>query len=289
MIDGHKVIEVVPCFAPAEMFEESRTYLADKWTPGLVDERWLLLNKYPLPSVEENERALRILAERFGYLVFDSGADLGLGRSVTKFLVDIPQPPGTLMISVDPDSITHDRGFDKAMCDVVLSGSGLPACVLGIPQTKEAPSTLIAGYRVYIHPSVMMTNIGCLDLDWHGTDFIANEKLWGGNESKLHSRLAATGTHLAYLLDYNNASDIRSHHDLRYAIWKWEHFYGRFEGSFAEYLRSQKCVTDILDRCTRQAGVLSLVKDLLCSLETGTDSSLLIQQVHRELYGLGEY
>ena len=255
MLNGHKVIVVTPCYAPAAMFAESRRLMADKWTPGLVDEFWLLLNKYPLPSVEENEAALIEAADRFGYQVFDSGADLGLAGSLDNFFALHPQPAGTLFISVDPDSTTNDVGFDKALCEVVTAGAGIPACALGIPQTTDREATLIAGYRVYVHPSMMMTDIGCVDLDWHGGEFKANDKLWGGNETKLYDRLLATGTHLGYLLDYTNAPGLRSQHDIRYAIWKWEHFYERFSGSFAEYLASPKCVDDLVGLYGKQRAV----------------------------------
>jgi hypothetical protein len=289
MLDGWHVIVVTPGYAPAEMFARGCELMADKWTPGLVDEKWLLLNKYPLPSVETNEAALIEAAARFGYNTFDSGADLGLAGSLEHFFKTHRQPQNTLLISVDPDSTTDDAGFDLALCQVVTAGRRVPACALGIPQVEGMPVTMIAGHRVFVHPSMMMTNIGCVDLGWYGAEFKANGKLWGGNESKLYERLKATGTRLGYLLDYTNAPGLRRSHDIRYAIWKWEHFYGRFSGSFAEYLASPKCTDDLIGLCGKQRMVLDIADDLVASVENGTDLTGAAGRLRTELDGLGDY
>jgi hypothetical protein len=286
MLNGRKVIVVTPCYAPAAMFAESCRRMADKWTPGLVDEKWLLLNKYPLPSVEENEAALVAVAEQYGYRVWDSGADRGLAGSLEFFFGRNRQPRGTLLISVDPDSTTDDAGFDLALCEVVTAGRGIPACALGIPHVAGCTPTMVAGRRVYVHPNMMMTNIGVLDMGWFGNDFRANDKLWGGNESKLYERLQATGTHLGYLLDFTNAPGLRDDHDPRYAAWKWEHFYGRFDGSFAEYLASPVCIDNLIAAYRLLRHGLVIAADLVASLDNGTDTAGVLGQMRTEVLPL---
>lgn len=56
----------------------------------------------------------------------------------------------------------------------------------------------------------------------------------------MYPRMQETGKHIGYLMDYleGRPADIVAMHDPRYSAWKWEHFYGRFTGSFAEYLQT---------------------------------------------------
>ena len=238
MIAGRKVISVTPCYAPAEMFDASRSRIT--WTPGLVDEFWVLLNKYPLPSVEANEEQLVEVAAKHGYRTFDSGADLGLHGSLNNFLAHNPQPPGTIAVGCDPDSIPDREGFDLALCEVLCADSNLPIVALGIPQTPT-PNAVIAGNKVYASPSMLMFNIAATDLDFvsRAGGFRQPVTYWGGLEEMLGKQLESEGKHIGYLTDYRNDDTLRDTHDPRYATWKWEQWYGRFPGSFAEYLEAQ--------------------------------------------------
>jgi hypothetical protein len=241
MIDGRKVIQVTLGYAPAEMFVATRTELADKWTPGLIDEKWLTLNKYPLPSVEENEAALIEAAERFGYKTWNPGADLGAAPCVNAFFAANPQPPGTIEIGIDPDAYTGDAGFDLALCEVIAANASMPLCALGIPElSSDDPHVeTIAGHRVFRHPSMMMFNIGACDLDTF-PHWSQPASYWGGIEQGVYQRLQETGQQLGYLMDYREDFRFRDSHDPRYAAWKWENYYGRFPGSFAEYLEVEQ-------------------------------------------------
>lgn len=245
MINGRKIISVTPGYCSAAMFEASRERAKDKWTQGVVDEFWLLLNKYPLPSVNENERALRAVAECYGYRTFDSGDDLGLHGSLNNFFLHNPQPPGTIMIGFDPDSATDDAGFDKAIAEVMCAEPGLPLVALGIPETQTDKPAIIAGYKVLVHISMMMFNICGFDLDFVAAcgGFDQPVKYWGGLEGTFYPMLKKTHKHLGYLMDYREARpvELSSLHDERYSMWKWEQFYGRFPGSFADYLESLCC------------------------------------------------
>jgi hypothetical protein len=240
MIDGRKVIQVTPGYCSAEMFDASRSRAV--WTPGLVDEFWLLLNKYPLPSVEENEARLIEVAAKHGYRTFDSGDDLGLQGSLNKFFEANPQPVGTICIGFDADSGTNDVGFDQAICDVICADPMLPFVALGIPETADPRLTvdIIGGRRVYVHRSMMMFNICGSDLDFimECGGFWQPVKYWGGLEGGFYPHMQETGKHIGYLMDFREGrpEDIVAMHDPRYSTYKWEHFYGRFPGSFAEYL-----------------------------------------------------
>jgi hypothetical protein len=242
MMNGRKVIVVTPGFCAASMFTATREHLQDKWTPGVVDEFWLLLNKYPLPSVEENERALIFAATRFGYKTFDSGHDRGLAGSLNNFFGTVRQPPDTILVVVDGDSLTDDAGFDRALVEVVTSGQGVPVCALGIPETPsdDPHVTDIAGHRVFVHPSMMMTNIGAASLDFYAGHFEQPSSYWGGNEEYTYGLIKASGGHLGYLMDYREARPewLEDHRDPHFTAYKWENYYHRFEGSFAEYLET---------------------------------------------------
>jgi hypothetical protein len=244
MIDGRKIIQITPGYCSAEMFDASRSRVI--WTPGVVDEFWLLLNKYPLPSVVENEADLMAAAEKHGYRTFDSGGDLGLQGSLNHFLEMNPQPPGTITIGFDPDAATDDIGFDKAIAEVMCADPTLPLVALGIPETSDprCHNSTIAGHRVYVHISMMMFNICGIDLDFVAScgGFSQPVTYWGGLESGFYPTMQATGKHIGYLMDYRESFVLRNSHDPRYAVWKWEHFYGRFPGSFAEYLAVEKSV-----------------------------------------------
>ena len=233
-----KVITVTPCYAPAAMFAASRSRIP--WTDGLVAEKWVLLNKYPLPSVEANEAAVVEIAATYGYRTFDSGDDLGLHGSLNNFFAHNPQPPGTILIDVDPDSGCDTPGWDAAICEVMEADPSLAIVALGIPETASAPWRKIGGHRVFVHPSMMMFNVCGIDLDFiNGTcgGFSQPVKYWGGLEGGFYEPMKATRRSLAYLMDHVNIDySLRGTHDPRYAAWKWEHFYGRFPGSFAEYI-----------------------------------------------------
>jgi hypothetical protein len=236
MLNGRKVITVTPCYAPAAMFDASRAIIP--WS-GVVDERWVLLNKYPLPSVEENEAALAEAATRYGYQTFDSGDDLGLQGSLNNFLAHNPQPPGTILITVDPDSACVTPGWDAALAEVMCAG-GYPMVACGIPELASQQTIRVAGRRVFVHPSIQMFNVCAFDLAFIARcgGFSQPVKYWGGLEGSLYEGLKRERTHIAYLPDFPNIDySIRDSHDPRYAVWKWEHFYGRFDGSFADYLR----------------------------------------------------
>jgi hypothetical protein len=247
MIAGRKVIQLTLGYCAAEMFAATRAKLEGKWTPGLIDEKWLTLNKYPLPSVEENEAALLVAAEQFGYRTWNPGADLGAVGCINAFFAANPQPPGTICVGIDPDSFTEDAGFDKALCEVVIAG-GIPFCALRldtghgilIPDIFHAddPNVQeIAGHKVFVHPSIMMVNTSACIPDVLFPDGLWGPvQYWGGTESFVYERIRALGGHLGYLMDYGDKFELRDTHDPRYAAWKWEHFYGRFLGSFAEYL-----------------------------------------------------
>lgn len=232
-----KCISVTPCYAPAAMFDASASMLT--WTPGVVSERWVLLNHYPLPSVDENNAAIREAARRHGYLVHDSGGDLGLHGSLNAFLAAHPQPAGTVMLYVDPDSGCDTPGWDKAIADVIAVDPRLPVVALGIPETP-APNAKVAGHRVFIHPSMMMFNVTGFSLDFIARcgGFDQQVKYWGGIEACIYDGLKREGAHIAYLTEHRNIdyAVLRDAHDPRYATWKWEHYYGRFPGSFADYL-----------------------------------------------------
>lgn len=223
------------------MFIATRAHLEPLLTPGLIDEKWLLLNKYPLPSVEENEAKLIEAAEYFGYQTFDSEYDRGHSASLNNFFASHPQPPGTLLLSIDPDSVTDDAGFDKALCDVIVAEAGIPICALGIPEThpNDPHVRTIAGYRVFVHPSMMMTNIGGADLDLFINGFSQPSKYWGGNESHTYGLLKARNAHLGYLMDYRESRPewLEDYRDPEYGVWKWAQYNGEFDGSFAEYCR----------------------------------------------------
>jgi len=232
------------------MFIASRERMDALWTPGLVDEKWLLLNNYPLPSVTEWQTEMVKAAERFGYkCVYPAGTEpIGIQDSLNAFFAMHPQPPGTIWVNCDADSLPTTHGWDKAICEVV--DAGYPLVGLHIPETPDGAESLVAGHRVFVHPNIMMFNVAGYDLDFCLDEcggFDQPVKYWGGFEGHFLSGLMKTDKHLAFLLDHPEVRDpaLTAMHDPRYSAYKWEHFYGRFTGSFADYLRWPDMTTEI--------------------------------------------
>ncbi len=245
-----KVLLAMPAFCRAEMFVASRTYLEKIETPGLVDEKWIFLNKYPLPSVEENERKLIEAAERFGYKVFDSEYDRGLHKSFNNFLEKHPQPEGTISIGPDGDS-AGCPGYDQAIIDVMKADPEIAICALWNPGGSLQNDNLkdyykeVAGYRVCYHPGVEMFNVCGIDLDWIKVmgGFNQSKKYYGFIEIDLYQKLVANKRKLAYLVDFKEAADLKEdwtqYRDPEYREWKNAHLAGD-DRSFGEWLKGAK-------------------------------------------------
>jgi len=242
MIGTHKVIQVTPAFAPAAMFDVSRARLT--FTPGVVDEKWVLLNKYPLPSVWENERDLKAAAHKWGYTPFDSGDDLGLHGSLNNFLAHHPQPHGTILIGVDSDSGTDADGWDLAIAETLAADDSLAIVSLGFAFQRAPEHEIheIAGRRVWVHPSTDMVNITGYDLDSILAigGFDQPVKYWGGLESQMIGPLKRLGKSVGYLVDYLDArpAELAQMRDPRYCEWKMKAYQGQVRGGFAEYLEA---------------------------------------------------
>lgn len=245
-----KVILAMPAFCRAEMFEASRAYLKTIETPGLVDERWIFLNKYPLPSVEENEKKLIKAAKRFGYKIFDSEYDRGPHKAWNNFLEKNPQPPGAITIGPDGDS-AGCPGYDKAIIDVMRADPEIAVCALWNVGASLQNDNLkeyykeVAGYRVCYHPGIEMFNVCGIDLDWikETGGFNQPYAYYGCLELDMYPKFATTKRKLAYLVDFREGADLTedwsSYLDPEYREWKNAHLAG-YVKSFGEWLKEFK-------------------------------------------------
>lgn len=250
MLNGRKVILVTPAYVPAALFEETRTRMVGLETPGVIDEKWLLLLKYPRPSVEENEEALIAAADRWGYRTFDVPQNLGEAANVNSFLAAHPQPPGTIYIKFDGDAWTQNPGWDRAIVETIDSDPAIAVCSLGIPELHTMnqlthPETIrtMNGHRVFYHPSMMRYDIAGTNLDFVKAmgGFRTPDTFWGGLESCVYEELIKQHRRIVYLLDYTEAptDDLAPFKDPAYSDWKWANYNGEFVGTFDEYLRRE--------------------------------------------------
>lgn len=241
MLNGRKVILVCPGYVPAALFAETRRRIQSLETPGVIDEKWLLLLKYPLPSVEANERALITAADRYGYRTFDVPENLGEAGNVNAFLAAKPQPPGTIYIKFDGDALTADQGWDQAIAEVLDADRKIAVCSLGIPELQGIVESQVAGHRVFYHPSMMRYDIAGTDLDFvtAAGGFRTPGTLWGGLEQCIHEELKRRRRRIVYLLDKREAADVSGLEELKdeaYGDWKWANYHGRFKSGFDSYL-----------------------------------------------------
>jgi hypothetical protein len=250
MLNGRKVILVCPAYVPVKLFRETRRRMAGLDTPGIIDERWMLLLKYPLPTVESNEAGLVAAAKEFGYHTFDVPVNLGESANVNGFLAAYPQPPGTIYIKFDGDAWTQDAGWDKAIVETICDDPFVAVCSLGIPelhslkQIRPERVQNTHGYRAFYHPSMMRYDIAGTDLDFVKQigGFRTPGTMWGGLEGCMHEELQKYGRGLVYLLDHveGPTDGLDEWKDTAYGEWKWENYHHRFPGSFDDYLRVAK-------------------------------------------------
>jgi hypothetical protein len=256
MYKSKKVLLLVAGFCKHELLRASRAFFEPLLTPGLIDEKVLLLNKYPLPSVKENEEGLIQVAKDYGYKTWDSKADLGLHMSLNYYLENNPQPPGTILMGLDADSCTDSqKGFDKALCEVLDGSNGLLGSVslwnVGMDNTvRRFPiwdnEECIANHKVFVHPHVEMMNITVFDLDviTNAGGFQEPYKYYGGMEMWLLSVYKPLGKKFGFLMNYKETGNMYPIvNDPEYRQWKNDHLRGD-TSSFGEWLVKNGKVID---------------------------------------------
>lgn len=245
MLNGRKVILVCPAYVPAALFRETRLRMVELETPGVIDEKWMLLLKYPLPSVEQNQADLIAAAEEFGYRTFDIPENLGESGNVNAFLAANPQPRGTIYIKFDGDAWTPTMGWDEAIAATLCADPAIAVCSLGIPELgwieDGTPGMVwLDGRRVFYHPSMMRYDIAGTDLDFiqDTGGFRTPDTFWGGLEGCVYEEMLKHHRRIVYLNDYREGptDDLAPWKDPEYGDWKWENYHHRFTGDFVEYL-----------------------------------------------------
>ena len=243
MINGRKIIIVTPGFAPAQIFFETASRMS--FTEGVVDEKWLLLNKYPLPSVEENEKELVEIANKYGYNIFDSEDDLGEVGSTNNFLVKNPQPPGTIFIGRGPDSFCADSGWDKALGEVLTAADDIAMLGLAYINTpRRGPGTCrIAEHRVLIYGNdnkPVPFDMSAIPIDFLNQvgGFEGVGKYWGGVDHVMREKWNSIGKKVGWLCDFPHTPGnfLGPMKDPRYYTWRIASLHGSFEGNFAQWI-----------------------------------------------------
>ncbi len=236
MYKSRKIVLIVPAFCNADLFAASRDFHIDYLTNGIIDECWCLGNKYPLPTVKENDERLKNYCAIYGYNYFDSEFDRGLHDSINNFYKHHDQPPGTIHIAIDSDSRVPSKGFDLAMVKAVVDG-GLAMVAL---RSEPAWSNILNRYNVpsntfwvddveiFKHPMrISGLNVSAYDLDWIKQigGFGQEGKYYGYWEVWLQTKLFETNKHGGYiinhaetLIDYGVDNDPLYHEYKGYAI-----------------------------------------------------------------------
>lgn len=246
---NRKVILVVPVFANSDLFDESREFIKPYLTPGLIDECVVLGNKYPLPTVKDNDDRLKTYCIKHGYTYFDSEYDRGLHESLNNYFIKNPQPEGTIFLCFDSDSKTKDKGFDLALVKVIAHTNSKVAALWNVGMDVNSSkrwdlskyTEVVEGLNIIRHPTVEMFNITVWDINFiMGIGgFKQPFKYYGGIEVWIYQQIGKQYP-IRYLKDFKEVYEPFNHSNSPlYREWKDAHLAGCTH-DFATWLKVVK-------------------------------------------------
>lgn len=202
---------------------------------------------YPINKVE-NEHACDL--ERFmnGILRLDHGKNLGLHIGFNALLEYVKPKPDDVVIAYDPDSFPIQKGWDKAMVDVLKDKSFgwitimNPRCkreLLEFGYTEE----VVNGHRVWVTKKDIV-NSTCA---WRAEFLIKTQGLhesrpyYGHLESVMWNKMKAMNLKWGFLVDFEESDELRDLHDRDYIVYKWCHSHlSSWDGDFESWLLAGK-------------------------------------------------
>jgi hypothetical protein len=228
---------VTPAFCPAEQLRGMLQRLRRLRTSNIP--HFILLNHWPINEARNIEDC-KALAEEYGCIPYDSGADLGLTGSLNFWLDG--HADFDMMIGFDADSDIDHPGFDQAFIDVMAAKPDLGMCAIkndiitSLSMHKLSAPMDIAGHHLCClhYGQVEMWNVSAYDLNWLRVagKFFQTYAYYGGIESGLHGKAMRDGKAFGYLMDWCElwrpipCSEETARQLGLYQAWKREHIAG---------------------------------------------------------------
>lgn len=244
-----------PAFCKYRMLEEclDHIYCVKNNTEGF--QHVIIDQHYPVEELE-NSRRIRELANAYGctYVdsLFDRGLHHGLNNAIRLMQVEIDDT----LIGCDPDDRPSHGAFHalKKVMDhnTLIAVCGLNFHVLPWKQKEtkqEWPVEVIAGEKVWLHPSIEMFNIAAFNLKLLHMigGFSQPNAYYGGIEVELYKNWLPLGMRLAYLIDHTSEAKQVDRtkpelYDESYGKWKIAHACNGYVHSYAQWLKDNALI-----------------------------------------------
>ena len=237
----NKVISVCCAYCKWEVFEAHWRMAHDRYTEGIIEEKWCILAHYPQ---ENNIEQIKRMCAEYKISVFDSGYNRGHVGNLNHFIAETKQPKKTLMIKIDPD-LMPPLGFDKPMVDVAEADRSL--AVVSLWNSTLPPIELsdhlcvLANCAVAIYDTCKLGAIYAVDIDFirEAGGFKEAYKNWGGTEGNLYKDVVRLNRKWGYIMDVKEEypPEIPLLLDMSYQMWKFYLQTQKFKESYEDYIK----------------------------------------------------
>lgn len=227
-----------------------RTREMDDWHL-IIDQHW--------PLDQDNVgHAIRELRIRHKISYIDPGKNLGYHggfNAAMQFFGDIMRDEDAI-VCYDPDSWPEQRGWDRAIFDVMRTRPQVATCgimgPIGHREVRERGYTEYpydysgAGYwrpKQAIIASLQAWRVGFIRSI---CGFHEPNPFYGGIEAEMWAHLERKGLQWAVLPKFSDSDRLRQQKDPQYREWQWAHAHLKnFHGDFGEFLQSGMKVENI--------------------------------------------
>lgn len=240
---------ITPSFCKADLLEDFLTYLYSTFSVPNGTIHVLIDNHYPI-NKSRNRDQIKSLAKDFKCIYVDSGKDLGLHEGINHAIQQVGIKKEDQFICCDPDDRPTPGSF-KAIHEVMNADKNIVVCSTLCQEVDWSKSPVrlqsIAGYQVYIHPTVEMWNVSGYNLEFVFSVGGFNEiyPYYGGAESYFYDHYRKNKNYkIAYLKDYKSSEVYLDKQDPfffdpEYRLWKNDAVTG-YKHSFEKWLSEKK-------------------------------------------------
>lgn len=238
---------ITPAFCKAALLRDFMRWIDE--TQKYEDSLHIVTdNHYPVDQ-ENNSDAIRGICDRHSAYYIDSGADIGLHKSLNKAIEFFGIQSTSLLVGCDADDRPSPGAINslfKVMeVDPTIGVLGLQFSVI---RDRHAQGVLseetVAGERVWRHPGLEMYNVAAFNMKMiHSMGgFHQPNQYYGGIEVALWPEMQKMGLHLAYLADHCSdaiavdRSDPKLF-DASYGDWKIAHATKGYKGSYGDWIK----------------------------------------------------